>query len=81
MYNPLLPDLTKIKIEEVENRINELNKKYMIAARLGQGYAAQQILGVLEEYKIELSRRHMEMSQKSLKNQDKSLQDFINVDN
>lgn len=79
MFNPLLPDLTKFKDQEIEDKITELMKKYTMAAKAGQGYVANQILLVLESYKIEQANRYQKNLKKSL-NSNKNLDDFINID-
>ena len=78
MFNPLLPDLTKIKNEDIENKINELMKKYFIAARSGQGVVCSQISNILEAYKEEQRRRFSETNKKAFQN--KNIDDYINVD-
>lgn len=78
MFNPLLPDLSKIKNEDLENKINELMKKYFIAAKFSQGTVCQQISILLETYKEEQSRRHQETMKKTVKNN--NLDDYINID-
>jgi hypothetical protein len=55
-------------------------KKYFLAARFGQGAVCNQISVILEAYKAEQSTRHIKANQK-LANQNKNLDDFINVDN
>jgi hypothetical protein len=79
MYHPLLADASKLKDQELDNKIVDLSKKYFIAARLGQGLAAQQIAVILESLKDEQRRRHIEASQKIMRQQDKGLDDLINV--
>jgi len=79
MFNPLLPDITKIKNEDLENKITELMKKYTMALSFGQGTVANQILIILESYKAEQQRRYIE-THKKLINQNKNLDDYINVD-
>lgn len=79
MFNPLLSDLSKIKNEEIENKITELMKKYTIAARSGQGHVCQQISVILNCYKEEQTKRYLETNKKIV-NQNKNLDDFINVD-
>lgn len=79
MFNPLLPDLSKIKNEDIDNKINELMQKYMIAARSGQGTVCSQISIILEAYKEEQRRRRIE-SNKILEKQNKNFDDFINID-
>ena len=79
MFNPLLPDLSKIKTEELDNKITELMQKYFQAARHGQGGVCSQIGMILESYKYEQAMRHAKATQK-LSSQNKNLDDFINVD-
>lgn len=79
MFNPLLPDLSNLKNEDIDNKITELMKKYFIAARSGQGAVCQQISVILEAYKQEQHARHIKANQK-LANQNKNLDDYINVD-
>lgn len=79
MFHPLLNNVADIKDLDLENKINELGKKYTFAARSGNGELCSQILMVLGEYKAELQRRLMERSKISVRNQDKDLDDLINV--
>ena len=81
MFNPLLGNLSKLKTEDLENKIFELTKKYYIAMRLGQGSAAQQIALNLDAFKTEQQQRQVN-SLKALNknNQDNGLDDLINVD-
>ena len=79
MFNPLLPDLSAIKNEDLENKITELMQKYFIAVRSGMGGVCEQINVILEAYKDEQRRRHAQSSQKIL-NQNKHLDDYINRD-
>jgi hypothetical protein len=79
MFHPLLPNIAEIKDLDLENKITELGRKYTFAARSGNGSLCSQILLVLEEYKAEQQRRLMERSKVSIKNQDKDLDDLINV--
>lgn len=79
MFNPLLPDLSKIKNEDLELKITELMKKFTIAARSGQGTVCTQIVTILDAYRAEQQKRYLEANKKTL-NQTKSFDDFINVD-
>lgn len=79
MFNPLMPDISKLKNEDIENKITDLMKKYTIAARSGQGGVCQQILIVLESYKDEQRKRY-DQANKKLNNQNKNLDDYINID-
>jgi hypothetical protein len=81
MFNPLLPDLSKLKDQDLETKISELNKKYFIALKLGQGAAAQQIVLNLDAFKMEQQRRQTKSSQDlAKKTQGDGMEDLINVD-
>lgn len=80
MYNPLLEDPTKLKNEDLDKKIQDLTKKYWIAARMGQGAVCEQIGIALELYKSEQQIRIMSATQKTLGNGDKNLDGLINVD-
>lgn len=80
MFNPLLKDPSKLKDQELENKILDLAQKYNIALRLGNGSVAQQIVLNLNMYKDEQQRRNAESMKAALKKQDKGLDDLINVD-
>lgn len=81
MFNPLLPDLSKIKDQDLENKILDLSKKYHAALRLGQGQIANQIVITLEAFKDELHQRQAEsMKRLSAKQKEQGVDDLINVD-
>lgn len=80
MFHPLLPDLSTLKDADVEAKIADLNKKYHIAARSGNGALCSQIIIALEEYKTELQKRLLNQSKVAMKNQNKDLDDLINVE-
>jgi hypothetical protein len=79
MFNPLLPDLSKLKNEDIDNRITELMKKFLVASRSGQGGVCNQISIILEAYREEQSKRHQAALEK-LESKGKNFDDFINVD-
>lgn len=80
MYHPLLEDPRNIKDQDLENKILDLSKKYHIAARMGQGGVAGQIIAALDTYKSELQRRQAEAMREIIQKQNKGLDDLINVD-
>ena len=79
MFNPLVEDLTHLKDTELDSKMTDLNKKYSIAMRLGNGSVAMQIAVVLEQLREEIQRRQIESSKKLLQKQNKDLDDLINV--
>jgi hypothetical protein len=80
VYHPLVLDPRKIKDQDLEDKIQELSKKYHLAARMGQGGVCTQILAALDMYKEEAARRRNETMQSLMKKQNKDLDDLINVD-
>jgi hypothetical protein len=80
MYHPLLDDPSKLKDQDLENKILDLSRKYGIAARMGSGGVANQIIVALDMYRSEQSRRQMEQSRNTMTKQNKGLDDLINVD-
>jgi len=79
MFNPLIPDLSKIKNDELEKKIQELMKKYLIASRSGQGIVCNQIINWLDAYKSEQQKRHEENNKKMLQ-KTKDYDDLINIE-
>ena len=80
MYHPLVDDPRKIKDQDLEDKIQELSKKYYLAAKMGQGGICSQILAALEMYKEEAERRRSASMDALIKKQNKDLDDLINVD-
>ena len=80
MFNPLTPNLGDLKDADIDSKISDLNKKYVIAARSGNGGLSTQILLALEEYKSEQQRRLLEKTKVAVKNQTKDFTTLINID-
>ena len=81
MFHPLLENITKIKDQELENKIMDLTNKYHIAMRLGQGGVAQQIVITLDAYKIEQENRRADsMKEIQARQKKQGLDDLVNVD-
>lgn len=80
MFNPLLPDLSTLKNEDVDNKITELMQKYFLASRFGQSGVMQQISVILDAYKTEQMIRQQNASKKLMQNRNQDLDSFINVD-
>jgi len=81
MFNPLIEDPSKLKDQDLENKILDLSRKYGIAMRLGQGGIAQQIVITLDAYRMEQQTRQIE-SMKTIQEKQKKqgLDDLINVE-
>jgi len=81
MFHPLLENATKLKDQDLENKIMDLTNKYHIAMRLGQGGLAQQIILTLDTYRIEQQRRQAEsIKEMQGKQKKQGLDDLIHVD-
>lgn len=76
MFHPLVGSLAEFKDQEIENKLLELNKKYYVAARLGNQDLLTQLSTVIIIYREELGKRHA----LKLKNADGDLGQLINVD-
>jgi hypothetical protein len=79
MYHPLLGNPAEIKDADLENKINELQRKYSIAARTGMNDVLPQIAMVIEAYRTEMTKRHSQSLKKATKNSNKDLDDLIKV--
>jgi hypothetical protein len=79
MFHPLLANPSKLKDKDLEEKIQDLSKKYHMAARLGQGGMCQQIIMALEVYKTEQQQRYKQTNKVMVNKQEKGLDDLINV--
>jgi len=66
--HPLSPDLTKLSLEEVNSKYNELIKRQLQAQRSGNWSLMNQVSMLLEDYRSELSRRQQQMLDEANKN-------------
>ena len=81
MFDPLIEDPSKLKDQDLENKILDLSRKYGIAMRLGQGSIAQQIVITLDAYRMEQQARQIEAMKTIQEKQKKQgLDDLINVE-
>ena len=76
MFDPRGTDLSNLKDNEVEEKLQELTRKYFTAQRLGKTELLTQIGMFVTMYKQELSNRHLE---KTKMNFDGDLDQLINV--
>lgn len=74
--HPLIEDLSTLKTQELENKINDLTKKYFLTNNV---YIREQIISLLETYKETLSLRQQEELEKSMSNRDQDLDKLINI--
>lgn len=77
MFHPLETDLRELKDSDVEEKLQELTKKYHLAARMGYRDVLTQLLTFITIYREEMSRRNRER----FKSDDSGdLDQLINVD-
>lgn len=77
MFHPFEGDLSQLKDNEVEERLQELTRKYFLAARLGKPELLTQLSTFVNIYKQELSKR---LRAKTQSTYDGDLDQLINVD-
>ena len=74
--HPLVSNLDGLKDNELENKINELTRKYFQTYNPG---VQAQIAAVLNSYKEELSNRRQAEYEKMMNTRDKGLDKLINI--
>jgi len=77
MFHPLEEDLSLLKDSEVELKLQELTRKYFLAARMGNAALLTQLNTFVIIYKEELSKRLLAKTQGTY---DTDLNTLINVD-
>lgn len=75
--HPLVEDLSGLKDNELESKINELTRKYFMVNNPG---VQAQISAILDTYKQALSARRQAEYEKMMSNRDKGLDKLINID-
>jgi lipopolysaccharide biosynthesis regulator YciM len=75
--HPLINDLTGIKETELENKINELTRKYFQTHNFE---LQQQISMAIDTYREELSKRRQAEYEKMMQTRNKDLDKLIKVD-
>jgi uncharacterized membrane protein (DUF106 family) len=77
MEHPLIPNLDNLKLEELGEKITELNRKLRIAQNTGNGNLCNQIRMALESYQ----NKHSQLLQETFNatNLGKNLDDKIDI--
>lgn len=76
MFHPFEQNLSELKDNELEEKVQELTKKYYQASRLGKPELLTQISTFVTMYKDELSKRYYQRTQTELNG---DLDQLINV--
>jgi hypothetical protein len=74
--HPLINDLSDLKDVEVDQKIQDLTKKYFQTYNQA---VRNQIVSVLETYKEEASKRRAKALEAMMSNRDKGLDKLINI--
>jgi len=77
MFHPFEGNLNNLKDNEVEERLQEITRKYFLAARMGKLELLTQLEVFVNIYKQELAKR---LRAKTQTNYDGDLDQLINVD-
>lgn len=77
MFHPFSADLSQLKDSEIEEKVNELTRKYFQASRLGKPELLTQLSTFVTIYKEEMSKRLRAKTQGRI---DDDLDQLINVD-
>jgi len=77
MFHPFEGDLGQLKDSEIEQKLQEITKKYFIAQRIGNTDLLTQLSTFVNIYREELKKRHLEKTKGDL---DNDLDQLINVD-
>lgn len=77
MFHPFEGDLDQFKDSEIEQKLQEITKKYFIAQRLGNRELLTQLSTFVNIYREELRKRHLEKNKGDL---DNDLDQLINVE-
>ena len=81
MFHPLAPDLSTLKDNEVEQKLQELTKKYFQAQRFGNYELLTQLSTFVTMYKEEMALRYRRSaSNTSNMPGNRDLDQLINVD-
>jgi len=79
MFNPLAEDPSLLKDTELEEKINELGRKYSMACRLGMNQVIPQLIVSLEMYRDEMSKRSRASLKQAAGRTNGNLDDLINI--
>jgi hypothetical protein len=79
-FHPLGTDLSQLKDSEVEQKLQELTKKYFQAQRLGNYQLLTQIANFVNIYKEEMTIRYYKANKANQGSYDGDLDQLINVD-
>jgi hypothetical protein len=75
MGHPLTPDLSKLSMEDLTNKISDLQRRLTYAFRIGQSDMVGQLQLLMQDYNTELSERN----RRQLEEMEKHSKQFKNI--
>jgi hypothetical protein len=75
MGHPLAPDLSKLSMEELTNKFNDLSERINTAFRWGNSDMVGQLQLLMQDYQEEMSNRN----RKALEEMEKNSKNFKNI--
>jgi hypothetical protein len=79
MIHPFTPDLSALSDKELEEKIQELTKKYFQSTRFSPSISGQIVL-LLDSYKAEVQERAITRSKKSEELGENDINELIKID-
>lgn len=79
MIHPFQPDVTKLSDQELENKIQDLSKKYFQAMRLSPSILSQIVL-LLDSYKLEKEERQIAKAKLAAETGENDINELIKID-
>ena len=76
MFHPLTEDYSKLKDAEIEQRVQELSRKYFMTQN---PHVKHQLATFIDIYKTELNHRRTKQLEQVYQKRDKDLDKLINV--
>jgi len=73
--HPLTPDLSKLTLEELNQKYGDLLKRMTFAYRAGSSDAVYQLQMLMEDYQAEIQQRN----RKALEDMEKNSKNFKNI--
>ncbi len=78
MGHPLSPDLTKLSMDELNQKYGNLMQRLTAAYRMGSTDAVYQLQLLIEDYQVEIQNRNRKLLEEMEKNS-KNFKDIIDI--
>ncbi len=78
MYNHLIKDMSRVRDEEIEEKITKLSKMFAFYSSRGDANIASQLLTTIHHLQFEQQNRHRKNMEEAIKSTP-GLNEFINV--